>query len=68
LTVGGWRLAVLFLFKFLKSFGSLKNISTFAVLKNLRQCQRERFNHRKGKEKINTVLLKEWLQPMAVRY
>ena len=36
--------------------------------KNIRQCQKERFNRRKEKEETNTVLEKEWLLLMEEKY
>lgn len=36
--------------------------------KNIRQCQKERFNRQKEKEETNTVLEKEWLLPTEEKY
>jgi hypothetical protein len=36
--------------------------------KNIRQCQKERFNRQKEKEETNTVLEKEWLLQMEEKY
>jgi len=50
--------------KILKLIFSLNN----TIFKNIRQCQKERFNHPKEKEEINTVLEKEWLRLMVGKY
>ena len=53
---------------FFTKFFVFKEKSLFLHSQNKKQCQKEHFNLRTGKEEINTASAKEWRLLMAVKF
>ena len=53
---------------FFTKFFVFKEKSLFLHSQNKKQCQKEHFNLRTGKEEINMAFAKGWLLLMAVKY